>query len=98
MGLDVADRGHGRRPRTVVDQRDLAEIGAGAEGGALLAVRGDLRAPRLDQEEADAVLALFGHDLAGGEIAFLEQRRDLLRLLVVEAGEELRLFQQLGVE
>src|SRR5207302_249979 len=53
---------------------------------------------RLDHEEPDPVLAFLGHGLAGRIAALLEERGDLLRLLVFEAGEEVDLLQDFGIE
>ena len=80
------------------DQRDLAEVRAGAERPPLLAVRRDLRRAGLDDEEADAVLAFLGDHVTRAVVPLLEERRDLGGLLVVQVREEVDLLQHLRVE
>src|SRR5438093_6069529 len=86
--LQVGRRDHGRRSNAFVDQRDLAEVVAGAERAPLLAADGDVRLARLDDEEADAAGALLGDRLALRERAVLEAAGDRLELMAIQSGEE----------
>ena len=66
----------------------------------LLAAAADTRGTRLDQEEADAVLALDRDLLAGGEATRAEVLRDPPQLLVAHAREQrhaLEIANQLGL-
>src|SRR5437868_1721196 len=82
--------------RLVVDQRDLAEVVAGAELASLLAVDVHARASVADDEEADAACAIRRNDVTGAETALLERAGDSLQLAVREALKERDLLEQLG--
>ena len=69
---------------------------AGPEARPLGAAYGDLRLARLDQEERRSVGALLDHGLTGGEVALLEEERDLRQLVVVEIGEQRDAPQRVG--
>ena len=81
--------GDGRGAGGVDDQRDLAEVVAGAERPALLAVDRDLRRPLLDHEEADPLGAL-DRERAGPASTWRSRHRagDLAQLPVIQVGEQ----------
>ena len=66
---------HGRRAGPVVDQGDLAEVVAGAEGSDLLAADADVGVARLDQPESGAAASLLDRGLALGEGALATSGR-----------------------
>src|SRR2546423_12303680 len=84
----VAGRGDRRRAGAAVDEGDLAEVVAGAERAALLAVDGHGGLAGLDYEEADAARAFVGQLLPFGERALGEVVREGLELLLGEAVKE----------
>ena len=75
---EVGRRGDRRGAGALVDQGDLAEVVARAQGRALDAADGHGRLAGLDQEERRAARALADDRLALREPALLEQPRDLL--------------------
>ena len=88
VGLHVRVGGDGCRARALVDQRDLAEVVAGAERGPVLAVHGDLRVPLADDEEAGAALTFARDRVAGGVVPLLERVGDPLEVALLEAREQ----------
>src|SRR5216684_490049 len=89
MADQVGSRGYGGRAGTAVDQGDLAEVVARAEGGEFDAFARDHGLPGIDDEEGGAPGAFHDDGLALRETAFLEQATDLFGLPAVHAGEEL---------
>src|SRR3954452_762901 len=85
----VARRGHRGGAGAAVDQGELAEAVAGAEGGEVDAFARDRGFAGVDDEEGGAPGALHDHGLALGERALLQQAGDLLGLPAVHVGEEL---------
>src|SRR4051794_8555168 len=79
---------NGRRPGALVDQRDLAEMVAGADRSHDLPADGHGGLAVLDQEEADPAAALRGDRLALGEAALAHHVREPLELLVPDAREQ----------
>src|SRR5438105_9731260 len=88
VAAELRLRGHGRRPRRLRDQRDLAEVVARSQLADLVAAHRHTRPAVLDHEEADADLALFRYLLARGEGALGHRLGDPLELLVLQPGEE----------
>src|SRR5262245_34104750 len=84
-----------RRPGAAVDQRDLAEMLAGAEGPDDLPADADGGVAVLDHEEADPALALLGDLIALVEAALGHPLLQLLQLLRLDAGEQRYLPQRL---
>src|SRR5215210_588067 len=86
--MQVRDSGDGRRPDSIVDQRDLAEMAARPESGDLgAALRHDGLAIG-DDEEADPLAGAFADDVrAGTERPLVEVLRQLLEMLPVETRE-----------
>src|SRR5689334_12930915 len=87
-GLDGRLGGDRGRAAALGDQRDLAEIVAWAELAAVFPANGHLRAAVLDNEEADAALALGGERRALVEPPLLHRPGDLLELAPAQVGEE----------
>ena len=84
----VGGRAHRGGAGATVDQGDLAEVVARAEGGKVEALARDRSLPGVDEEEGGASRALHDDGLALGKAAFLEQPGDLLGLSAVHIGEE----------
>ena len=78
-----------------VDERDLAEVVAGPEAGALGAPHRHARLPGNDQEERRTVGALLDDGLARREVPLLEETCDLGELVVVQVGEQRHLPQRI---
>src|SRR5262245_50119631 len=72
-----------------VDQRDLTEVIARAEGGEFDALARDPGLPGVDEEEGGTTGTLHDHSLALREAAFLEEAGNLLRLPAIHAGHGL---------
>src|SRR5262245_4275298 len=81
--------GHdGSRAHAVVDERDLPEVVAGTERGAVLSADRDLGVALRDHEEARSGRA-FRRDLCPlGEAAFVQLPPELVEVAVVEPAEE----------
>jgi hypothetical protein len=79
---------------TVGDQRDLAEVAAGAKRAHLPSPHLDAGAACLDDEEADPRCALGHDDLAGVEDTLTERIGHRLELATVKASEERNPFEQ----
>ena len=94
VALEVALGRDRRRAGALVQQRDLAEVIARPEPAAVLAADGHLCLTGLDHEEADTALP-FGRDrVAGRERPLLHRRRDALKLLPIEVGEDRHALQE----
>ena len=79
----------------LVDHGDVAEVVAGAEPAALLAVHLDDRLAALDHEEARDALALGHGHFAGREAVLLEGAAQALELTRLQLREERDTLQQL---
>src|SRR4029077_9887519 len=92
----VRSRGQRGSARRVVDERDLAEVVAGTDGGLLLAADAHVRLALLDHEEGGASRALLRHSVAGLEAALTHAARDLLEFLLVDPGDDRDVLQRVG--
>src|SRR4051812_26888964 len=81
-------RGHGRGPRSAVEEGDLSEEVAGLEERLLLSADRDLRVAVEDQEQADAAIALTGEDGVLLVVHVLGGLRDQADLPLRAAGEQ----------
>src|SRR3954469_6017843 len=88
LTAQVGGRDDRRRARATVDQGDLAEVLAGTEGPDDLPVDADRGVAILDQEEADAALALRGDCVALREGPLLHAAGELLQGLRLHTLEE----------
>src|SRR4051794_26738798 len=84
----VGGRRDGRRARPLVDQRDLAEVVAGAEGADDLTAEAHGGVAVLDQEEPDAAATLGGDRLTLVEAALPHHLGEPAELLVADAREK----------
>src|SRR5579859_249916 len=85
---EVFRRGDRRDARSLVDQRDLAEVVARPQRRPQLPTDCDADLARLDDVEGGPARAFLDHRLTLGEAALLEQAGDLRHLVAVEIGEE----------
>src|SRR4029077_1996322 len=76
----------------------LAEVVAGTESAARLAVHRHLALALGDDEEAGAAGALGRHGRARGKGALAHRARDRLELLLLDAREERNTLQRLDVD
>ncbi len=93
---EVGGRGHGGEPLPAVDERDLPEVVAGAEGGDLLAADGHAGFARVDDVERGAAGALADHGVTRGELPRLAERRDSFDVVVGQLGEQRHRGQHVG--
>src|SRR5918996_4862370 len=88
VAAEVGGGHDGRAPRSLVDERDLAEEVTGAERRSLVAADADRRVPVGNDEEARSRAALLRDRGALGEGPLLEVAREPFELAVTELGEE----------
>src|SRR5919106_5715269 len=96
VALELAVGLDRRGARPLGDQRDLAEMVAGAERADLLSADLDLGVALANDEEADAALALLRHGLARPERTLVHSARDRLQLARIEPREDRDVLEELG--
>src|SRR5215212_4481670 len=86
---EIGGSSHCGRPGTAVDQRDFAEIVAGAKRGKVNTFARDPGLPGIDEKEGSTPRTLHNDGLALFEGTLLEQAGNLLGLPPVHIGKEL---------